>query len=202
VARVRTEAKRETILDTAAEVFMELGFERTSMSEIAARMGGSKATLYSYFPSKEELFFEVMQHKVGAQVEPALKELPSMAHEEPRALLTRLGERLLVAVTTPEAIAVRRMVIAEADASSIGQQFWKFGPQQAFDATTAYVVAATQAGRLDVKDPHAAAQHLMALFSSEIDWRWIFGLQKTFTRAEIKQAVARAVDVFLAAYGR
>ena len=30
------------------------------MSDIRARIGGSKATLYNYFPSKEKLFFEVM----------------------------------------------------------------------------------------------------------------------------------------------
>lgn len=180
---------------------MEFGFERTSMSEIAARMGGSKATLYSYFPSKEELFFEVVQHKVGAEVEPMFQELPSLAREEPRVLLTKLGERLLVAITAPEAIAVRRMVIAEAAKSDIGRQFWKFGPQQATDAMEAYLAGATEAGLLDVKDPESAAQHVLALFSSEIDWRWIFGLQESFTRAQIKQAVARAVEVILAAYG-
>ena len=60
---------------------MELGYERTSMSEIAARLGGSKATLYSYFPSKEELFFGVVQLKVGGELEPALLELPSRAGE-------------------------------------------------------------------------------------------------------------------------
>ena len=38
----------------------ELGFERTSMSEICTRLGGSKATLYNYFASKEALFLEVM----------------------------------------------------------------------------------------------------------------------------------------------
>ncbi len=48
---MRTEAKREAILKTAAQAFVELGYERASMSEIAARVGGSKGTLYAYFPS-------------------------------------------------------------------------------------------------------------------------------------------------------
>ncbi|MBE7426621.1 MAG: TetR/AcrR family transcriptional regulator [Ideonella sp.] len=199
--RVRTEAKREAILDTAAQVFMELGYGRTSMSEIAARLGGSKATLYSYFPSKEQLFFEVVQFKVGAEVGPAFQELPSLVQEDPRALLTRLGERLLAAITAPEAIAVRRMVIAEALKSDIGRQFWTHGPQQVLDSVAAYLAGATQAGRLEVKNPPAAAQHVLALFGSEIDWRWTFGVQNTFTRAQLKQAVARAVDVIMAAYG-
>jgi AcrR family transcriptional regulator len=199
--RVRTEAKRDAILDVAAEVFMETGYERASMSEIAARLGGSKATLYSYFPSKEELFHAVVQHMVGAQVEPAFTELPSLADQEPRALLVRLGERVLTAVLMPEAIAARRMVIAESAASQIGARFWKFGPQQALDALTAYVGAATKAGRLKATNPQVAAQQLMALYSAELDWRWLFGLQDRFTRQQIKQSVAHAVDLFMAQYG-
>jgi AcrR family transcriptional regulator len=58
--RTKTEEKRQAIIDVAAATFGELGFERTSMSEICTRLGGSKATLYNYFPSKEALFLEVM----------------------------------------------------------------------------------------------------------------------------------------------
>ena len=58
--RVKSEARRQAILDVAAEVFREHGFEHASMSEMTARLGGSKSTLYSYFASKEELFLEVM----------------------------------------------------------------------------------------------------------------------------------------------
>ena len=50
--RVRKEEKRQEIVRIAAKLFEELGYERTSMSTIAARDGGSKATLYGYFPSK------------------------------------------------------------------------------------------------------------------------------------------------------
>ena len=58
--RVRTEEKRDTIVQAASEVFLELGFEGASMSQIAARVGGSKRTLYGYFGSKEDLFLAVM----------------------------------------------------------------------------------------------------------------------------------------------
>src|SRR6201996_3357841 len=52
----RGDAKRRAILDVASEVFLAQGYAATSMSEIAARVGGSKGTLYNYFRSKEELF--------------------------------------------------------------------------------------------------------------------------------------------------
>ena len=40
--KVRTEARREAILEVASQVFLELGFKRASMTEIVRRIGGSK----------------------------------------------------------------------------------------------------------------------------------------------------------------
>ena len=54
--RLDPDARREAILDVAQEVFLEEGFAAASMSTIAARLGGSKGTLYNYFRSKDELF--------------------------------------------------------------------------------------------------------------------------------------------------
>jgi len=58
------EAKRKAILETAFRLFREQGFEKTSMSEITAQVGGSKATLYRHFPSKEELFAECLSEAI------------------------------------------------------------------------------------------------------------------------------------------
>ena len=45
--------RREAILQVAREVFFEYGYSAASMSTIAARLGGSKGTLYNYFKNKE-----------------------------------------------------------------------------------------------------------------------------------------------------
>ena len=65
--RVKSEARRQAIIDVAKEAFCRQGFEATSMSEIASRVGGSKATLYNYFRSKEEIFIAVMESSATAQ---------------------------------------------------------------------------------------------------------------------------------------
>ena len=56
----KSDSKRQAILDTAYRLFRAQGFDKTSVSEITAEVGGSKATIYSHFPSKEELFVECM----------------------------------------------------------------------------------------------------------------------------------------------
>ena len=53
--------RRDKILEVASEVFRENGFEATSMSQIAALAGGSKGTLYNYFPSKASLLAAVVE---------------------------------------------------------------------------------------------------------------------------------------------
>jgi AcrR family transcriptional regulator len=58
--RVKTESRRQAIIAAAAEVFAEMGFDAASMSEISARVGGSRVTLYNYFSSKEEMLLEVI----------------------------------------------------------------------------------------------------------------------------------------------
>ena len=59
--RRRTEAKRNAILKVARELFSQKGYQNTSMSEITAKVGGSKATIYGYFKSKKLLFQAVME---------------------------------------------------------------------------------------------------------------------------------------------
>ena len=59
--RVKTESRRQTIISGAADVFLEAGYEATSMAKIATKTGVTKPTLYGYFPSKEDLFVEVME---------------------------------------------------------------------------------------------------------------------------------------------
>ncbi|MDR2771675.1 MAG: TetR/AcrR family transcriptional regulator [Clostridiales Family XIII bacterium] len=56
--------KKERLFEAAFEIFLMNGYTNAKMSEIAARAGIAKATLYEYFPSKEALFEELLHTKV------------------------------------------------------------------------------------------------------------------------------------------
>lgn len=49
-------AKRDRIIEAAAETFARLGFEGCDMAQVARRAGVAKGSLYNYFQSKEEMF--------------------------------------------------------------------------------------------------------------------------------------------------
>src|SRR5690349_18099392 len=101
--KVRTDAKRDEILAVARAAFLELGYERTSMAEIATRVGGSKATLYGYFPSKEALFLAIIEQLGEQYITPALTELEESPEADVRTALRRFGEQFLAFISTQEA---------------------------------------------------------------------------------------------------
>jgi AcrR family transcriptional regulator len=199
--RVRTEAKRSDILDIAASVFLEQGFARTSMSEIAARLGGSKTTLYGYFRSKEELFVEVVVAEALKELLPVFEEIDENAANLRDALMP-VGEKLVTFLLTPDAIAAHRMVMSEAGRSNFGQLYYSNGRQRGLGYLSAFLERASKIGKIRPCDFVIAATHLVALIESELLPPVQFGLARPApSRLEIRQSVERAVDVFLSAYG-
>ncbi|CCU83534.1 Transcriptional regulator, TetR family [Mesotoga infera] len=57
-------SSRERIIRAARKAFAERGHDGVSMSEIAQMAGVKKALIYYYFPSKEDLFYEVWQYSI------------------------------------------------------------------------------------------------------------------------------------------
>nr|WP_315431563.1 TetR/AcrR family transcriptional regulator [uncultured Albidiferax sp.] len=199
--KVRTDAKRDAILRTAGEVFLEMGYERTSMAEIAARVGGSKATLYGYFPSKESIFM-TLAHQFGAEhMDPAMDELKAAADDDLTVVLERFSERLLTFLSAPETVSAHRLVLAEAGHSDVGRLFYEAGQKQGVATMGAYLKSLMDRGRLRPSDPVIAAQHLGALVRSEVDHRYFYRDVPALSPEQIKAMVARAVQVFLGGYG-
>jgi AcrR family transcriptional regulator len=197
--RVLTEAKHKEILEIASQVFTEMGYEGASMAAIATRVGGSRGTLYRYFPSKERLFLEVVLSTGRRHLEPVFVDLEQSSGDITGAL-QRYGERFLSFLCDPESLAAQRMVIAEAGRSDIGQRFHQAGPKMGLDLLSKYLSAKMDEGILRRADANVAADHLQALLQAEIMPRCLLGLQSTAARGQIRQAVKRAVEVFLAAY--
>src|SRR5713226_8095349 len=124
--KVRTQARREAIVDAAAKLFLEFGYERASMNELAKRLSGSKATLYGYFPSKEALFVAVVREIATVHLSEATEELRARAEGGTtlESTLLRFAERMLLVLTNDSsALAVYRLVVAEAGRSEVGQLF-------------------------------------------------------------------------------
>lgn len=199
--KTKTEAKRIAILKAAADVFREVGFERASMSEIRARIGGSKATLYNYFPSKEKLFFEVMYRAKELELANITHTLNPDADDLKEELL-HFGERLLAALYSPEAIAIRRLAIAESRHSNIGKIVFEGATLPIEKQVAEFLRKGMKRGALRTADPKTAAMQLLSLLEAETLQRVLLGIVSSVKPEALNSAARRAVETFLSGYGR
>ncbi|XAH21641.1 TetR/AcrR family transcriptional regulator [Xylophilus sp. GW821-FHT01B05] len=202
--KVMTNARREAIVEAASQLFQEFGYEGASMNELATRLGGSKATLYRYFPSKDALFDAVVRASSTSHLAKAVEELQATAGPELRLeeTLHRFGETVLRVMTdSAEALAVYRMVVAESGRSEVGELFYAAGPQECLTALTALMKKAMDAGLLRDADPAIMADHFLALVTAESERRIFQRSPPPMSVKKIKATVARAVDMFLRGAG-
>ena len=199
--KTKTEAKRQAILQAAAEVFREVGFERASMSEIRSRIGGSKATLYNYFPSKEKLFFEVMYQAKELELGAITASLDPEAADVKQELL-RFGQKLLPALYSPDAIAIRRLAIAESAHSDIGKVVYEGATLPIEKQVAEFLRRAMKRGSLRSANAKIAAIQLLSLLESELLQRMLLGIEVSVKPESLRASVRRAVEVFLSGYQR
>ena len=195
-----SETKREAILEAAARLFREVGFERASMSEICARVGGSKATLYNYFPSKAVLFFEVMLKKTEPDLDAAYAVLDPET-KDVAATLRRYGEKVIGLAYSSEILAARRLSYAEAGRFDIGRKIYEGACARAEARIAAFLGAAMRRGRLRKADPRIAANHLLALLEAELLQRVLYHMLDALDPKAIRGIVRRAIAVFMGGYG-
>ncbi|MBN8443688.1 MAG: TetR/AcrR family transcriptional regulator [Thauera sp.] len=198
--KTKTETKRQAILDEAARAFRELGYEGASMSEIRARVGGSKATLYNYFASKDELFFEVMTASCEAEFQAAHASMDPTTGDIEQSL-RHFGERFLSFLYSPEVQANRHLSIAESGRTKLGQLLYERGVLRSQRLVAESIREAMAQGKLRTADPMLATQHLYALLEAELIDRFLLQLLGEVSKAEIEAITARALAVFMAAYG-
>ena len=168
--------------------------------ELAFRVGGSKATLYGYFASKELLFVEVARNLGERHIRPAFEALAQSADGDVAGALQHLGEGFLSFSSRPDVVAIQRLVIAESGHTSIGRLFFEAGPTFGLDAVAQFMEGSMARGRIRRADPAVATAHLLGLLNAEIMPRCMLGLPANTSRAQIRKIVERAVVAFMAAY--
>jgi AcrR family transcriptional regulator len=195
--RIKTDERRKGILDAAGAIFREFGFGRASMAAISAKVGGSKATLYSYFKSKDELFAAVMFEAMEEQGQQVL-DLLDPSDPDLRGVLERFGAAYLGMLLGAEALANTRIAIAEAENSKLGARLYDLGPRPFWETVAAYLDMQMSRSALVTAPPPLAALHLQGLLEAGVMEPALFGVEPLLERA---RGVEAAVDLFLRRYG-
>jgi AcrR family transcriptional regulator len=197
--RVRTEDKRQEIVAVAVALFQEFGYERTSMSLISQRLGGSKATLYGYFKSKEELFLATIDYDVSANAEVltrALLSAPTL-----RAGLIALGSNYLELRLGPRPVSNFRIVSSQPAETGIGRIFYNNLIRPAWQRLAGRFEIMMDEGKLRRADPWFAAMHWKGLIEVDLLERRLLGVMDKPDPKEVERTAVAATDAFLQIYG-
>jgi AcrR family transcriptional regulator len=183
----------------ASELFDELGYDRCSMATISERVGGSKATLYGYFDSKEELLRAVLQCQVASEFDRIRDEF----HEESdlRQGLIKLGMAYHRKRLSSLPVANIRCIANQPPCSTMGKEFYEGAIRPAFEKMARKFGELMDLGRLKRADPWVALMHWKGLNDWDLFERRLLGAISGPEDVDIKKVATLAADAFLKLYG-
>lgn len=198
--RKRLEDDRlEELLAIAAEIFLSEGFKGASTNAIARRANASKSTFYSRFPTKEDLFLAVIEHRmerIAGEVTPILS-----TDAPPTVALQDFGSKLVRAALTQQQVSFVRMIGMEAERfPKLAQRFFELGPGRGQEILAAYLEQSSERGYLRKENPERMAEHFISLVTGgEVRW-FMLGLRSRPSPKRLADHLHAALQAFLLAY--
>ena len=190
-----TDRKRAAIVEAALQEFRASGFEATSMDRIAAAAGVSKRTVYNHFPSKDELFEQILLELWNCSA--ALNAIAYQPARPLRAqLLELMGQKMLL-LRDPYFLDLARVAIAEAIHTPQRAQDMvaKLGSKE--EGVSVFVRAAQADGKLKAGDAAFMAMTLQGMLKSFAFWPQVAMGQPPLDDAQQAAVLTTAVDMFL-----
>jgi TetR/AcrR family transcriptional regulator, regulator of autoinduction and epiphytic fitness len=195
-----TDRKRQAVVDAAIAEFRTRGFEATSMDKIAATAGVSKRTVYNHFPSKDELFAQILHqlwNSTASLMEtPYVRELPMR-----QQLMEILGKKMAM-LQDAYFLDLARVAIAETIHSPARAHEMVARLSAREEAVTQWLRAAQADGKLREADPVLASQMLQGQLKTFAFWPQVTLNQPPLDQAAQQKVLETTVDMFLAYYGR
>jgi TetR/AcrR family transcriptional repressor of mexJK operon len=198
-SRPKEALRRAAILGVARAVFSEEGYAATSMSSIAARLGGSKATLYKYFRSKEELFAASLENLIAIHADDLSPKLAT--GESLETSLTALCVTLTTAMLSLPILSLFRLVVAESSRfPELGQAYYQKVVLTGHRQIAGFLQHCIDQRLIKPVDPMMAAAQLAGLCRSTLHFKALANVDRVPGPAEIEAEAHAAAATFLAAY--
>jgi len=202
ISERRSDRKRRALL-AATEVFLEKGYDCTSMDEVTAKAAISKPTLYKYFFDKERLFAEIVRDSSGE-----IDDLVRLAAEwmagkrSVESGLIVLARRVISTLTQPRRLRLRRLVVANAERfPDVGRDWYEQGFERVLATLAISLQSLADRKLLRVNDPLLAANHFVGMLLWVPIDRAMFTGDSNSSPEELERYAVAAVRAFLAGYG-
>ncbi|VFU09669.1 TetR family transcriptional regulator (fragment) [Methylocella tundrae] len=117
--------------------------------------------------------------------------------------MTEFGVRYLEIVTSPAALSINRLIIAEAARlPDIAERYWQLGPGRSRDFLTDFFDRQIERGRLQMPDSRRAADHFLEMLSGTLRFQCLIGVRTSPDKSEIEEIAVAAVAQFFVGCAR
>jgi len=196
----RKEQSKEIILQAAIELLLRDGYQKLTVDNLIAYVGGSKKTIYKYFTSRSGLVSAIIEY----QLDRATESLAALRMNDRRLKegLVYVGETVLNVVLSRDFTYFKHLVVHESmEDPVLGRQFFESITNHSFKLLADYLDIHIKRKELKPINSMVLAVYfwsmLMHKFSMELDYRVVEG----FTEQEISAHVHETVSNFLKGFG-
>ena len=192
----RGQQRKAKILSAATGLFLSAGYGETSIDAIVEKSGGSKATLYSYFPTKADLFRAVVDSIVTTQEGPELASIDNI-----RDTLVTFAEHRLGIVFSSNHRALMRLIISERERfPDIARMYYEQGPLHSHKVLRDYFEVLIGRGLIDIRSADEASEFFRGMLMHQRYIEQLYLDASPLSSEEIGVRARHVVDRFLEAY--
>ncbi|MCW2238777.1 TetR/AcrR family transcriptional regulator [Azospirillum canadense] len=190
-------ARRKALLDAAECLFVEKGFEKTTLSDIINTAGGSRATLYEQFGDKDGLFRAMMEEN-SARILDGMAAIHADDTVPPEVALTKFALYFVQVLSEPQTASILRILVSEGGrVPDIAEAFFRIGPETTVARLAHYLKSLADAGALRIDDPDVAAQAFLGMITGNIVVRRLILPHQPLAMADVDHYVRQAIALFL-----
>jgi TetR/AcrR family transcriptional regulator of autoinduction and epiphytic fitness len=196
--RTVSETKRAAILRAARDNFLNGGFTRAAMADIARDADVSTATLYKHFSSKNALFAAIVEDACASinDILPA-----DIANQNAREVLRRFADAYVEQQFDHRMNELLRVVIAEVpNAPDLASSVYANGVMARYDRLMNALDALVERGDLKPHNTRDGALHLGGMVKEFIVWPALFA-PRFEKPADLDAKIDACIDAFLKIYG-
>ncbi len=194
-ARLKAADRREQILTVATSLFARQGFKGTTTKEIAATAGVTEALIFRHFPSKEELYWAVIEAKIQDNSPKERMRARLNAKGTDAEVLSALAEDILQRRANDQKLS-RLLLYSALENHGLSQRFFHAFVSSYYELLAKYIERRIRQGIFRELDPVLMARAFLGMFIYHSWVEELFG-GKRYQRSSVQQVSRRLVDVWL-----
>ncbi len=190
--RVSAQDRRQQILELATEIFARQGYEGTTTRQIAQRARVNEAIIFRHFPTKEELYWAVIERQCEINAGRARMQAKLAGEGDDRDRLIALAEEILARDTT----LMRLLLFSALENHELSSRFFRTHVAQVYEILADFIRHGIAAGRFRDIDPLLAARGFLGMLFYHRQVQELFG-GKRYHPYESHEVASTLVGIWL-----